>query len=117
MRISDWSSDVCSSDLIMCVPQVIGAGNHGEDAAVADDTADRNAAEADAVIAALAPDQACPRAPTDRTLIGPTALHRGIHRFRIRPGVENPIDPTRRDLDQPIAEAHRPLVPPPDPRG
>src|SRR3546814_8328643 len=116
MRISDWSSDVCSSDLgfgavkldqplevvgqfdamfgeagrkgvageIMCVPQVIGAGNHGEDAAVADDTADRNAAEAEAVIAALAPDQACPRALTDRTLIGEGDLERGLHRFRAR---------------------------------
>src|SRR3546814_17845504 len=122
MRISDWSSDVCSSDLgfgavkldqplevvgqfdamfgeagrkgvageIMCVPQVIGAGNHGEDAAGADDTDDRTAAKADAVIAGLAPEQADPLALTDRTQIGEGDLDPSIPRIQSQPGEEYP---------------------------
>ena len=48
--------------------QVVDAGEQrAEEFAVGDDAADRNAAEADAVIAALAPDQAGAR-PSPRTL-------------------------------------------------
>ncbi len=45
------------ADGIMGVAQVVGARQLREDPAVRDDAADRDAAEADAMIAALAPDQ------------------------------------------------------------
>src|SRR3546814_9733093 len=38
MRISDWSSDVCSSDLPAAAPQVTGEREHEVRASVADST-------------------------------------------------------------------------------
>src|SRR3546814_18174409 len=43
LRISDWSSDVCSSDLAHEAGQVIGTGALAADAVVGDEAADRHA--------------------------------------------------------------------------
>ena len=80
---------------IMGVAQVVGTRQLREDAAVVDEAADRNAAEADAVIAALAPDQAGPRALADGALIGDRDLESRIDRFRTRAGEEHPLELVR----------------------
>jgi hypothetical protein len=69
----------------MGVTDVIDARQMGrERTAVRHHAADRHAAEADAVIAALAADQARPRALSDGALIGERDLQRGVDRFRAR---------------------------------
>ena len=62
--------------------QMVAAGQLRKDASVVDHSADRNAAEADAVVAALPADQArsCPL--SDRALIGERNLQRRVDRFR-----------------------------------
>ena len=60
--------------------------------AVVDHPADRHAAEADAVIAALAPDQTRARRLTGGALIGERDLQRGVDRFRARIGEEDTIE-------------------------
>src|SRR5262245_40998135 len=63
--------------------QVVDAGEQrAEEFAVVDDAADRDAAEADAVIAALAPDQAGARALAAHVVIGERDLERGVDRLR-----------------------------------
>lgn len=62
---------------------MIHAGQHAaEQFAVVDHASDRNAAEADAVIAALAADQARTLRVAARGMIGERDLERGIDRFR-----------------------------------
>ena len=90
---------------IMGVADVVDARQMGrEGAAVVDHAADRHAAEADAVIAALAADQAGPRPLSDGALIGQRDLQRGIDRFRAGIGEEDAVEPVRRDLGQPLGE-------------
>ena len=63
--------------------KVIDAGQQrSEHLAVVDNAADRSTAEADAVIAALAADQAGARALTVDLMIGQRDLERGISGFR-----------------------------------
>ncbi len=62
------------------VAHVIG-GDLRKDAAVVDQAADRDAAEADAVIAFFATDNARTRPLTDGALIGDGDLERGIDGF------------------------------------
>ena len=62
-------------------------------AAVVDHAADRHAAEADAVIAALAADQAGARRLPGGAMIGQRDLQRGIDRFRTRIGEEDAVEP------------------------
>src|ERR1051325_5420452 len=63
--------------------QVIDAGEkRAEEFAVVDDAADRNAAEADAVIAALAANQAGAAAFAADIVIGQRAFERGVDRLR-----------------------------------
>src|SRR3546814_17652123 len=82
MRISDWSSDVCSSDLIrlaMRVPEVIHAPYlRAERPPVATNPADGGAAEVGAVIAALTPDESCSASLPTCPLIGERSEERRV---------------------------------------
>src|SRR5262245_45154516 len=63
--------------------EVVDAGEQrAEEFAVVDDAADRDAAEADAVIAALASDQAGARAFAAHVVMGERDLERGVDRLR-----------------------------------
>src|SRR6185437_7987414 len=70
---------------------MIDAGNTGIELAVAGDASDRNAAEADAVIGALTPDQPRARAVAARTMISERDLQRGLDRLRARIAEEHMI--------------------------
>src|SRR5262249_4331268 len=63
-----------------------------EEFAVIDHAADRDAAEADAVIAALAPDQTGARALAADIVIGERDLQRGVDRLRARIAEEHVIE-------------------------
>jgi hypothetical protein len=78
------------------VAQVIDAWQHRTiGAPVGDHAADRDAAEADAVIGALAADQPGPLALAARHVIGQRDLERGIHRLRPRVYEEHPVQVAR----------------------
>ena len=82
--------------------QVVDAGQQrAEHLAVADDAADRDAAEIDAVIAALAADQAEARALADGALIGERDLEGGLDRLGAGIGEEDVVDAGRHVGDQP----------------
>ena len=72
--------------------------------AVADDAADRDAAEADAVIAALAADEARARALALRAVIGERDLERGVDRLRARVAEEHVVEVARRERGEPLGE-------------
>ena len=68
---------------VVGVRQMVDAGEQrAEIFAVGDNTADRDAAEADAVVAALASDQAGARAFATHMVIGERDLERGVDRLR-----------------------------------
>ena len=75
-----------------------------EELAVVDHAADRNAAEADAVIAALAPDEALARAVAAHVVIGDRDLQRRVGRFRARVGEEDVIEVARREIGEARSE-------------
>ena len=78
---------------VVGVRQMIDAGEQrAEEFSVGDDAADRDAAEADAVIAALAPDQARARAFAAHVVIGERDLERGIDRLRARIAEEDVVE-------------------------
>ena len=86
---------------VVGVADVIDAGQQrAEQLAVADDAADRDAAEIDAVIAALAADQAEARALPDGALIGERDLERGLDRLRAGVGEEDVVDAGRHVGDE-----------------
>ena len=79
--------------MIMGVGQMIDAGQQAaEGLAVGDDAADGDAAEADAVIAALAPDQPRARALAADAVIGDRHLEGGVDRFRSGIGEEDMVE-------------------------
>ena len=72
---------------------MIDAGEQAaEELAVGGDAADRDAAEADAVIAALAPDQPGARALAAHAVIGDGDLERGVDRLRAGIGEEDVVE-------------------------
>ena len=93
---------------VVGVAQMVRARQLRKDAAVGHDAADRNAAEADAVIAALAADEPGARALADGALVGEGDLQRGIDRFRAGAGEEHPVElggrPARRDAAELLGE-------------
>ncbi|MCY1238942.1 hypothetical protein D9M72_517030 [compost metagenome] len=87
------------------VRHVVDAGQkRAEHLAVGDDAADRDAAEVDAVIAALAADQAEARAVALGAVVGERDLQRRIDRFRTGVGIENMVHAFGRDIHQAICE-------------
>ena len=81
---------------VVGVRQVIHAGQQAaEDLAVGDDAADRDAAEADAVIAALAADQPRARALAASAVVGERDLQRGIDRLGAGVGEEDVVEVAR----------------------
>ena len=93
---------------VMRVAQVVDARQQREDAAVVDDAAHRDAAEADAVIAALAPDQLGARALADGALVGERDLQGGVDGFGAGAGEEHPVEAglraARRDGGEALGE-------------
>jgi len=80
--------------------QVIDAGQQRTEVlAVVDHAADRDAAEADAVVAALAPDQARTRSLPAHTMPGERDLERRVHGLRAGIREEHMVDSPGRDLD------------------
>ena len=85
--------------------QMIDAGEQrAEEFAVVDDAADRDAAEADAVIAALAPDQARARAFAAHVVIGERDLERGVDRLRAGIGEEHMVERAGRHRRHPARQ-------------
>src|ERR1700691_4718995 len=85
--------------------QMIDAGQErAEEFAVVDKAADRNAAEADAMITALAADQAGPAALPADVVVGERDLERGVDRLRARIAEEHPIEIGGRERRDPAGE-------------
>ena len=90
---------------IMRVRQMIDTGQQcAEHFPVGNNTADGYAAEIDAMIAALAADQAEPRAIAFCAMIGQRDLQRGFNRFRAGIGVEHMIDIIGHVADKPFCQ-------------
>src|SRR3982750_865064 len=93
---------------IISVRQMIDPGQQRtEEFAVGDDAADRNAAETDAVIAALAPDQAGARAFAADVVIGERNLERGVDCLRAGIAKEHVIEVAGRQRGHPARELER----------
>ena len=81
------------------VPHVRDAGQPGSEfAAVVDEARQRDAAEVDAVVGALARDEHVAAALTARLVVGERDLHRGVDRLRAGVGEEDPVEVARRQL-------------------
>jgi hypothetical protein len=88
--------------------QVVDAGEQrSEESPVGDDAADRDAAEADAVIAALAADQARARAFAARVVIGDRDLERGIDRLGAGIAEEHVVEVGGRERGEPARQLER----------
>ena len=93
---------------VIGVRQMIDAGQQrAEHLAVVDDAADRGAAEADAVIAALAADQAGAGALAVELVIGQRDLQRGIGGFRAGIAEEHVVEPVRREIGDAAGKLER----------
>ena len=90
---------------VVGVRQVVDAGQHrAEHLAVGDDAADRDAAEADAVIAALAADEARARAFAAHALLGERDLERGVDRLGAGIAEEHVVEIAGRELGDAVGE-------------
>ena len=90
---------------VVGVAQVIDAAHHGAEAlAVAGDAADRDAAEVDAVVAALAADQPRALAFAAGAVVGDRHLQRGVDGLRARVGEEHLVEAGGSELDELLGE-------------
>ena len=81
------------------VPHVRDPGQPGTElAAVVDEARQRDAAEVDAVVRALARDEHVASALTARLVVGERDLHRGVDRLRAGVREEDPVEVARRQL-------------------
>src|SRR6202023_3149125 len=88
--------------------QMIDTGQQrAEMLAVTDDAADRNAAKADAVIAALAADQPGARGLAAHIMIGERDLERGVDRFRAGIAKEYTVEIAGRQRRDPACQFER----------
>ncbi len=87
---------------------MVDAADHGAEAlAVAGDAADRDAAEVDAVVAALAADETRALALAAGAVIGDRHLERGVDRLRARVGEEHLVETSGGELDQLLGQLER----------
>ncbi len=87
------------------VRQVVDASKErAEIAAVVHDPADRDPAEAHAVIAPLATDQPRPAALAARPVIGERDLERAVDRLGARIGEEDMLEPVGREVAHPVRQ-------------
>ena len=94
--------------IAMGVADVIDAGDQrAEHLAVGDHAADAHAAEIDAVIALLAPDQAHALAFALHAVIGDGHLQRGLDRLRTGVGEEDVVQIARHQRHQPVGQFER----------
>src|SRR6185437_2961939 len=92
--------------------QMIDAAEHrAEEFAVVGNAANRDAAEIDAVIAALAPDQPRARALADGALIRNCDLERGLDRFGAGVGVKYAVEIARKQRGNARGQLERLGVP------
>ena len=90
---------------IMRVADVVDAcQQRAEHLAVGHDAADRDATEVDAVVTALAADQAGACTFASHAVVGNGHLQRGFHRFGTRVRIEHAVDACRRQLDQALRQ-------------
>jgi hypothetical protein len=90
---------------VVRVRQVVDARQQrAEGLAVVADAAHRQAAEADPVVAALAPDQAGASALAARLVVGQRDLQRGIDGFRAGVGIEHLAELVVRVVHQPLGQ-------------
>ena len=88
--------------------QMVDAGQQrAEEFAVVDNAANRNAAEADAVIAALAADQAGARAFAADVVVGERNLERGVDRLRAGIAEKHAVEVGRRQRRDPARQLER----------
>src|SRR6266511_85225 len=93
---------------VVCRRQMVDAGEQGaEEFAVVDHAADGNAAEADPVIAAIAPDQPRARALAAHVVIGERDLERGVDRLRARIAEEHVVEIAGRERGDAAGELER----------
>ena len=83
---------------------VDAAQRRPEGLAVADDAAHRDAAEVDAVVAALAADQPGARAFAARAVVGDGDLQRRVHRLGAGVGEEHLVQPAGRELHEALGQ-------------
>jgi hypothetical protein len=81
-----------------------------EELAVVHHAADRDAAEAHAVVAALAADEARARALATDAVVGERDLERGVHRLGARVGEEHVVEPVGQPLDDLVRQLERSWV-------
>ncbi len=97
---------------VVGVADVIDARQQGgEGASVGHHAADRRAAEADAMIAALTADQAGAARLAGRTVIGERDLQRSVDRLGAGVGEEDAVEALRRDFGKPLGEIERQRMP------
>jgi hypothetical protein len=107
-RAAGWPREKALRAMIMRVRQVVHAGQQGAELlAVVADAADGNAAEADAVIAALAADQAGALALAAGAMIGQRDLQRRVDRFGAGIAEEDVVQPVRQHARDAAGELER----------
>src|SRR4029077_11744855 len=88
--------------------QVIDTGQErAEEFAIVDDAANRNAAEAHAMIAALTPDQSGAAALPAHIMIGERDFERGVDRLRSRIAEKHAVEVARCQRRNPAGELER----------
>src|SRR3954466_13766884 len=98
-------------DVVRMAQMVDARETRPEQLAIGSQAADRHAAEVDAVVAALAADQAKTAGLTARAMVGERDLERAIDGFGPRIGEEDMALTTRRDPPPPLGELEGDRVP------
>ena len=106
-----FAARVCVARQVVRVRQVVDAGQlRREELAVVDHAADRNAAEADAVVPALAADQPRARAFAADAVVGECDLQRRVDRLRARVREEHVVEPRREPAHDVVRQLERQRV-------
>ncbi len=98
----------CAARSCVCGRWSTPGSMRAEELAVVDHAADGDAAEADAVVAALAADEAGARAFAAHAVVGERDLQRGVHRLRAGVGEEHVVEPVRQPAHDLVRRARTP---------